>query len=515
MIAAGRLAPGRRLAAAGLLAAALSGCGALRSYRTEMNDTLALAAGGDATAAVKRVERSGGLTGTDLLAQLELGELRRLAGDYPGSFVALSRADASLAADEQASRTNPSRWAGDLASLVVNDRTRRYEAQDYEKVMVTTRMAMDHLARGDWDSARVEIKRTHEREALVAQRRAREFAALEEAARERGLTMQGRELGGYPVQVLSTPEALILRNGYQNALSHYLAGFVYEALGEPGLAAPGYRKAIELRPAEPLLDEALAGLDERHARADDGSCDLLLLVETGTIPGRLSLNVDLPVPLLAYGTFLPLTIAFPVLPPREPRPRPEVRVDGGPALPAATVLDLDAMARRALLDDLPGIRLRAVIRATSRALAQYEMHREIRRRSRKGEDTLGAALALFAMQVGGLVLEQADERSWRSLPAAVHLTRVRLPRGAHRLTLAAGGERAEVEVQLEGRHALATVRLLGALRVASRATSPEVAAPTPASLAAPADSPSAVPPAHQPDPAPTRDEVSAPASADP
>ena len=51
---------------------------------------------------------------------------------------------------------------------------------------------------------------------------------------------------------------LALKNGYSNALSHYLAGFLYEVLGESGLAAPGYRKAIELKPETGVLEEACA-----------------------------------------------------------------------------------------------------------------------------------------------------------------------------------------------------------------------------------------------------------------
>ena len=51
---------------------------------------------------------------------------------------------------------------------------------------------------------------------------------------------------------------LALKNGYQNALSHYLAGFMYEVLGESGLAAPGYRKAIELKPETGVLKRACA-----------------------------------------------------------------------------------------------------------------------------------------------------------------------------------------------------------------------------------------------------------------
>ena len=74
-----------------------------------------------------------------------------------------------------------------------------------------------------------------------------------------------RELSGYPVETIDNAEVNALRNSYQSALSHYLAGFVYEALGEASLAAPGYRLANELQPGRPLLEEALRGLDERMA----------------------------------------------------------------------------------------------------------------------------------------------------------------------------------------------------------------------------------------------------------
>ena len=60
-----------------------------------------------------------------------------------------------------------------------------------------------------------------------------------------------------------------LKNSYQSALAHYLAGFIYEALGEPSLAAPGYRLANELQPGKPALEEALRGLDSRVRAPSD------------------------------------------------------------------------------------------------------------------------------------------------------------------------------------------------------------------------------------------------------
>src|SRR5436190_1669062 len=102
-----------------------------------------------------------------------------------------------------------------------------------------------------------------EREAVIAEFRAKETAAAEQEAKDKGVTGEAKELNGYPIETLNDPEVLQLKNGFQNSLSHYLAGFVYEALNEPSLSAPGYRKAIELRPGVSLLEEGLRGLDQR------------------------------------------------------------------------------------------------------------------------------------------------------------------------------------------------------------------------------------------------------------
>lgn len=478
-----------------LCAVTLAGCGAMRSYRAEMDATLSQASAGDIPAAIGVVERNNRGSGKDLLYYLELGELKRLGGDFAGSFEALSRADAAIQRWEDAMKADPTRVAGQLASYLVNDRVRAYEGHDYEKVMVTTRMALDHLAMNDWDNARVEIKRTHEREAFIAGVRDEQYRKIEDEARKRGVNPTVREISGYPVETLETPESLALRNGYQNALSHYLAGFVYEALGETSLAAPGYRQAIELRPGQPVLDAALAGLEARVGTTDDGLCDTLILIETGTIPGRVSRSFTLPVPVFAYGAISYIPVSFPVLPPDPVGYQPPaVQVDGTSALPTAHILDLDAMARRALHDEMPAIMLRAFIRSSTKAIAQYEMQRQIAQNSRRREgDPTGAILALFALQLGGIVVEQADERGWGTLPAQVSLVRARLPRGPHRVDVHTTSGSTTFDMTLAATHAIVSVRLLRGQSFVTPVGAPggrsEVPGSDPAARTAPPDEP--------------------------
>ena len=187
--------------------------------------------------------------------------------------------------------------AGQIGATLLGDGFRDYEVQDYEKVMLTTVMAMNRLSQGDLDTARVDIKRTHEREAIIAEVRAKQTLAAEEEAKAKGAQVQSAELKGYPVETLNDPEVLALKNGYQNALSHYLSGFVYEALNEPSLAAPGYRQAIQLRPGSEMLEAGLKGLDERRGvQRKNGATDVLFVIESGTAPARESKKFMFPCP---------------------------------------------------------------------------------------------------------------------------------------------------------------------------------------------------------------------------
>jgi len=221
--------------AALLLALTLCGCATFRSYDAEMNRTIGLAEGGNVDGAINLLERTNKRGKKDLLYYLELGELERLRRRYDESRKAWMEADARVRAWESAAAANPEKLVGSVTSVFINDKARPYQGHDYEKVMLTTRLALDHLARGDFDTARVDIKRTHEREAVIAGLRDRELRKTEEEAQKRGVQTSFKELNGYPVQSIDNPEVNALRNSYQSAFSHYLAGFVYEALGEPSL----------------------------------------------------------------------------------------------------------------------------------------------------------------------------------------------------------------------------------------------------------------------------------------
>lgn len=424
------------------------GCaGALRSYDMELQQVTYLVKANKPNLALQALEKHNPYPEKDLLYYMEKGELLRMQQAFAESRTSWIAADQKVQQWEDLVRTNLDKVLGDIGTLVVNDKVRTYEGYDYEKVLLTAQLALNHIALGDWEAARVEMKKTHEREAIIAELHAKKVMQEEEESGNRHVTRNVKELDGYPVDTLNDPQVIALQNSYQNAFSHYLAGFIYEALNEPGLAAPGYRQAIELRPDIPFLEEGLKRLDRRMERSAAGKTDVLFVVEGGMAPTRSSVMIPLPIPSVGL-----VSISFPVVPENPSasyHPGP-LQLNGEIMVDMAAVTSVDAMARRALWDDLPGIILRSTIRAATKGIAQ-------RQANKKGNELVGLAIMLT-----GLVTESADERAWRTLPATIHLGRIALPPGRYTLSFdTAHGNRATMPLDVSGRYQLVPIRVVG------------------------------------------------------
>lgn len=435
----------RVLTLAALVAAVqLAGCSAFRSYDSELQETNRQLSAGNVDAALALLEKNNRGDDKDLLYYFEKGELLRSKGDLKGSQAAWRSADGVVYNWEESVKLDTDKYLSQFGSYLVNDKVRRYEGYDYEKVMLTTQMALNLLADNDFDGARTEIKKTHEREAVIAELRDKEYLKRELEAEEKGVRTEYKELQGYPVASLDAPEVVGLKNSYQSAFSHYLSGYVYEALGEKGLAAPGYRKAVELRPNTPLLERALLELDTHTGKADDS--DVLIVVQSGLAPARDSVRIPLPLPISGNLVITPLS--FPVIKDDTSTVRfSQIYLDDQ-ALGLTTLNSTSAMSRRALRDDMPGIILRTTVRAITRGVTQKQLN-----------DT--NPLAGLAVGIASAIVESADTRTWRTLPDDTLVARVRLPKGEHHLTLpsSTGGNR--VKVNIDRPYQVVSLRVVG------------------------------------------------------
>ncbi|CAI8952863.1 MULTISPECIES: hypothetical protein [Pseudomonas] len=457
----------RVLTVATLVAAVqLAGCSAFRSYDSELQETNQHLSSGNVDAALQLLEKNNKGEDKDLLYYFEKGELLRSKGDLAGSQLAWRSADDVVFKWEESVKLDTDKYLSQFGSYLVNDKVRRYEGYDYEKVMLTTQMALNLLAQNDFDGARTEIKKTHEREAVIAELRDKEYLKREEEAEKEGVKTEYKDLQGYPVAALDAPEVVGLKNSYQSAFSHYLSGYVYEALGEKGLAAPGYRKAAELRPNTPLLEQALLELDKPAAKTTDS--DVLIVIQSGLAPARDSVRIPLPLPISGNLVITPLS--FPVIKEDTSTAHFSEIYLNDRELKLTALNSTTAMSRRALRDDMPGIILRTSVRAISRGVAQKQLN-DVN------------PLAGLAVGIASTVTEGADTRTWRTLPDETQVARVRLRQGEHQLSLPSSLGGSQVSVKIDRPFQVVTLRVVGnqvfaggpALHVEPKATAQAVA----------------------------------------
>lgn len=426
---------------------ALSACATAPTHDSKVANTLTATSQGRIEDAIVQLDKqTEGANKGDFLLNLEKGELLRIGNRYQDSLSAFELADIKVNEWEATAKSNPAKLMGQVGALLMGDSSRTYEGQDYEKVMLSTRMAMDRISLGDLDNARVDIKRTHEREAVIAEFRSKQTLQAEEEAKAKGVKSGAKELNGYPVETLNDPEVLALKNGYQNALSHYMAGFVYEALNEPSLSAPGYRAAIELRPGLPLLEEGLRGLDQRTSfRRQKGVTDVLFVIETGNAPARKSQKITFPIPTSRGLVTIPFT--FPVIYPDKNSAVINQVSLGQISMPTALITDFNVMARKALKDELPGIQMRAATRAIGKALIQDQVNKK-----------LGALGGLLGNVAAAATEGPADDRMWRGLPERVFIARSFVPPGDYVVQLSNQVGDTQ-KITIDGRYMVVPIRL--------------------------------------------------------
>lgn len=435
----------------------LTGC-ATTGYNAQVSTTVDSVKAGSVELALADLEKNNPDKEKDLLYFFEKGELLRMKGDFSESVNSWSQADAKVRDWEEAVKTDPSKVIGQVGSFILNDTTRRYDGRDYEKVVLSVRLALDYIALGNWDAARVEIKKMHEREAIIAEFRSKELDDAKKGAEEKGVKATSfKDINGYPVETLNDPEVLALKNAYESAVANYLAGFVYEALGEPSLAAAGYRKAIEMRAGDKFLTDALAGLDARTGKRalSKRGVDTLFLVESGNAPSITSRMLPIPLPIPSKGGLqvVMTPLSWPVVEKADVSMIPSAINVNDNALPLSMVTSVDHMARRAIADEMPGIIARSAVRAIVKGAAQKAIQ----------DNAPGVAGALLSIAAGvaAVATERADERTWRTLPGYFSLGRAVLPFGAHSVTINTPQGPVTKEVKLSGPHAVVVLRTAG------------------------------------------------------
>jgi hypothetical protein len=443
----------RLLAAAGLLAVGLllGGCS------TYQDDTRALQqawlAGDDLTAAAEaRSQADDDPEGVDaLLWRLEEGAAYRSGSEFTQSNSAFEQAEARVNYyDAQASVRISEQTLATLTNLSFLP----YEGTSYDRIMLNTYKALNYLSLGDVDAARVELNRALERQREAVAANAAAIAEAEENAETSTQMAQAGSEDGYNVQRAQNDRRFQQQLGsaynyldrysayadYVNPFTVFVEGlfFMCNAASPSDLerARTAFSRVQGMLPANTYVRQ---DLDTVNARFNGQPLPHLTYVifETGMAPARVGQRIDIPL-FLVTNQVPYVGVNFPQLKFNDYYVPSLTAMAGGKSYESATVSDMDAVVAQSFKNELPVIITRTLISAGVKAAIQYGVYE-----ATKSNSTVNA-FAMIATSVYAAATNQADLRTWLTLPKEFAYCRFPTPesrsveihlRGAQRLTV--------------------------------------------------------------------------------
>ncbi|HEY6008841.1 MAG TPA: hypothetical protein VIU40_11005 [Geobacteraceae bacterium] len=434
-----RVRPRRRAAAAILLAAALaSGCATFSGINAPLRDRYGR---GDfaeaeefvdqriaAEAGVKEevVRKSGGVDdsiqpwrGDTVLYLLDKGMLRLAAGDPKGA-VRVWRSARDQLDDNFLNDTD--RFVGGFAAALADDTVRVYTAADYEHILLRAMLCLADLMEGGGDAYAYAVQVGEKQEEIIG-------SPLGDVVKD------GRQVGYRP------------RSQYKRVgLGAYLQGVIREDSLDYDEAGRAYERAVAFSEMQsPLLEGSLSRVRNRSAASPgEGVLHVFYLggrgphlEEVRATPGNDAFRLAGLLVFLVHGSPWLLTQA--------PVPVPHVAVNDADVLPLEVrsgdrstttdvILDVNRVAREQNDANMPWTVARALVRRTWKAVAGTAAQ-GVAQSSRNDLVAVGALAAAIALNVATTATENADTRSWSTLPAQFQAARLELPAGIRRVDL--------------------------------------------------------------------------------
>ncbi len=339
-------------------------------------------------------------------AQLDLAMVEMASGDSASALKRLRTLRDDI--DSQLKITPVS----DAASILTDDRTRRYTPAGYEQVMIRSMLSLCSLTTGDGDA---------ESYAMQAQQLQSDLAR---AAEERGLKLN--------------------QEVYQPlALAPYLRGVLREATHHDyDDALRSYQLVSHLQPwfAPVAMDIERCG-GGVHSQPGHGVLYIFACVGRGPVLESVdaeattaALQIATQVYSLAENqrTMLPNLASVEVPAVRVPfSPAAAVSADSSGVWLGATqqLVDVAQMAGRQNEAEMPWTVARALVRRVTKEVTVTQATKAI------GFDGLGGEVLRFAAVNAWSAAEKADTRCWSLLPREIQVLRAELPVGKHRIGL--------------------------------------------------------------------------------
>jgi hypothetical protein len=370
--------------------------------------------------AQKKIGKQKNPKGEDLLWALQLGSVERIRKDYQKSTECFDKAEDMLKYyDEQFT-------GGDIiGSTVASDNVNPYRGEEYDGVMVNTYKAMNFMAEGKMDLARVEFNR-----ALDRQRRAKEKFSKEINKLKSELEQKNQQNNFSKSNVENPKTHQLLAQKYPNLYNFeaypdfvnpfatYLAGIYFNLVGDHSKAVDLLKESYGMVGNNPYIAEDLSTTEDILNRKAKLQNTVWVIFENGLGPVKKEFRLDIPL-FIATNKVQYVGIALPKLECRDNAyPYLTAEVDGK-VYKTCLVSNMDRVIQTEFSKDFGGILTRAIISATAKAVAQYALAEE---------GSSASSIASIAVAAYSFVSTAADVRVWTALPKDFHIARFQKPK---------------------------------------------------------------------------------------
>jgi hypothetical protein len=434
----------------------LTGCGPSVSRYYLIEQSLLSGNPQQAAAIVEQSEKDYGAK-SRLLYEMDRGMMLQLAGQYQLSSAALEQAD------DEVERLYTRSIRSETAAFFTNDTSLPYEGDAYEHVLINVVKALNYAAQGQLQDALVEARRIDHR-----------LNVLSDTVKETGR--------------------------YRNdGFARYLSGILFEATGDLNNAFIAYRNAHEAyesargwshTPGPPSLRmdllrtaEALhlsSELEEYRRLFPDLAWEpfskqqqlaqVVMISYNGRAPRKEDRFLDLPLSVDALQLVLlnrglsqsqhqrnraadsilyglsgrVVRVALPYLVPQKTKVPAENMLltdSTGHSVSVRSELahNVTALAEKSLSDRLPQITVKALARAATKyAMAEGTTRGAQHAAGKDAGPFVGLAVGLLTKGMA-VASEEADKRSWQTLPDEIHVARAWVPPGQYELSIQPAG----------------------------------------------------------------------------
>lgn len=389
--------------------------------------------------AQSKTSKSKNPKGEDLLWYMQLGCLERIKQNHRQSNVYFDKAEEILNFFDYQNKTTDS-----LAAMAVSENIIPYLGEEYDGIMVNTYKALNFMALGENDLARVEFNRALDRQRRAKEKFAREIAKLQkelEQAQEKEESQVKQNVENPEIKKLIEERYPSIYNfkaypDFINPFTTYLAGVFFNLVGDHSKAAPLLKEAYGMVSDNEYIAEDIAVTEQVLDGQKQLKDTVWVIFENGMGPIKEEFRIDIPM-FVEKKKVKYVGIALPKLRFREHAyPSLSILADGQ-RYKTQYVADMDRVIQTEFNKDFKGILTRAIISMTAKAAAQYALDKQ---------DNPSSTLASFLVAAYSFATTAADVRIWTTLPKDFQVVRFSMPADGAITIEPPGGESFQIKI---------------------------------------------------------------------